>query len=94
VYSNMPYMTYAFADRVVSDLPQKISPTSLKTNPQFLTQLHQIVATADGNPTYLVFFDSPYHPPFYTTVKDAIVAFPKAEQHRFRGGEVFVIAAH
>jgi hypothetical protein len=93
VYSNMPYMTYAFADRVVSELPQKISQTSLKPNPRFLTQLQQIVATADGNPTYLVFFDSPYHPPFYTTVKDAIVAFPMAEKHLFRGGEVFVIAA-
>jgi hypothetical protein len=94
VYSNMPYMTYAFADRVVSDLPQKISQTSLKPNPQFLTQLREIVATADGNATYLVFFDSPYHPPFYTTAKDAIVAFPMAEKHTFRGGEVFVIAAH
>jgi len=94
VYSNMPYMTYAFADRVVSDLPLKISQTSLKPNPQFLAQLHQIAASQDGNPTYLVFFDSPFHPPFYTTEKDAIVAFPMAQKHRFRGGEVFVIAAH
>lgn len=92
VYSNMPYMTYAFADRVVADLPLKISQTSLKPNPEFLTQLRQIAVT-DGKPTYLVFFDSPFHPPFYTTVIDAIVAFPTAEKHRFRGGEVFVIAA-
>lgn len=94
VYSNMPYMTYAFADRVVSDLPQEMSQTSLKPNPRFLTQLREIVSTADGNPTYLVFFDSPYPPPFYTTAKDAIVAFPMAEKHIFRGGEVSVIAAH
>jgi hypothetical protein len=94
VYSNMPYMTYAFADRVVADLPLKISQTSLKPNPQFLTQLHQIADTPDGKPIYLVFFDSPYHPPFYTTAKDAVVAFPTAEKHHFRGGEVFVIAAH
>jgi hypothetical protein len=93
VYSNMPYMTYAFADRVVSDLPQKISQTSLKPNPDFLTQLHQIAGAPDGHPTYLVFFDSPYHPPFYTTVKDAIVAFPMAEKRIVRGGEVFVIMA-
>jgi hypothetical protein len=87
-------MTYAFADRVVADLPLKISQTSLKPNPQFLTQLHQIADTPDGKPIYLVFFDSPYHPPFYTTAKDAVVAFPTAEKHLFRGGEVFVIAAH
>jgi len=94
VYSNMPYMTYAFADRVVSNLPQKISQTSLKPNSRFLAQLHQIADTPDGKPIYLVFFDSPYHPPFYTTAKDAVVAFPMAERHFFRGGEVFVIAAH
>lgn len=87
-------MTYAFADRVVSDLPLKISQTSLKPNPQFLTQLHQIAATPDGKHVYLVFFDSPYHPPLYTRTKHAIVAFPMAEKHLFRGGEASVIAAH
>jgi 4-amino-4-deoxy-L-arabinose transferase-like glycosyltransferase len=94
VYSNMPYVIYAFAGRVVSGLPRKMSETSFKPNPNFEVELRRIAVGTEANPAYLVFFDSPFHPPFYTTAIDAKVTFPTAERRSLRGGQIIVIAGH
>jgi 4-amino-4-deoxy-L-arabinose transferase-like glycosyltransferase len=94
VYSNMPYLIYAFAGRVVSGLPRKMSETSFKPNPNFENELRRIAVGTETNPAYLVFFDSPFHPPFYTTVIDAKWNFPTAERRSLRGGQIIVIAGH
>jgi len=92
VYSNMPYVIYAFAGRVVSGLPRKMSETSLKPNPNFEAELRRIAVGTEASPAYLVFFDSPFHPPFYTTVIDAKWTFPTAERRSLAGGQIIVIA--
>lgn len=92
VYSNMPYVIYAFAGRVVSGLPRKMSETSLKPNPNFEAELRRIAVGTETSPAYLVFFDSPFHPPFYTTVIDAKWTFPTAERRSLAGGQIIVVA--
>jgi hypothetical protein len=89
IYCNVPGAIYALIDRVVYDLPWRVSPTSLKRNERFDADLAQIADGADGQRTYLILFDS--GSPLETTRKDATSILPVINERFFPGGEIAVI---
>jgi hypothetical protein len=90
VYSNVPGALYALTNRVVNDLPWRVSPTSLTANPRFDLELRQIAAIARDTPTYVVLFDAGSS--FQATAKDVVSSLHIASEKVLRGGEIALVS--
>ncbi|MEP6621847.1 MAG: hypothetical protein ABJE47_21165 [bacterium] len=55
VYSNMPYLIYFATNRITTGLPRRVSPTSLRPNTRFETEMRGIVADS-SNEAFVVRF--------------------------------------
>ena len=92
VYSNFPGVIYALTDRVAYDLPFRHSPSSLKTNSSFGTELEDIVARDVDRQIFFVFFDAGSVQPVQATLNDARSRLIVASERFFDGGEIALVA--
>lgn len=90
IYSNVPGAIYALTDRVVYDLPWRVSLTSLEANPRFDAELREIAMVARNTPTYVVLFNAGSS--LQATAKDVASSLPLASERLFRGGQIALIS--